>query len=80
MRLLPLFPLLALAPTSFAWGAVGHEVVATIAQIHLHDSAKDALATLLPAYTGGHLAPIASWADRVRMVRARSDKGPSGTR
>jgi hypothetical protein len=53
-----------------AWGAVGHEIVATIAQIHLHNSTRQALSSMLPA-SQGHLAPIASWADRVRSSRYR---------
>ncbi|ORY88313.1 S1/P1 nuclease [Leucosporidium creatinivorum] len=65
MHLLPLLlPLFAL-PTAYSWGAVGHEIVATIAQIHLHQPAQQALQHLLPN-SKGHLAPIASWADRLR--------------
>lgn len=48
-----------------AWGVVGHQVVATIAQIHLHESTRKAVARLVPEYANGHLAPIAAWADRV---------------
>lgn len=46
---------------------LGHEIVATIAQIHLHPSAAARLCDILPAYADCHLAPVASWADRVRM-------------
>ena len=70
MRLLVPLSLLALTPTGHAWGIVGHEIVATIAQIHLHASAKEALLHVLPVGDKGHLAPIAGWADRVRMVGA----------
>ncbi|KAK4699542.1 hypothetical protein P7C70_g6722, partial [Phenoliferia sp. Uapishka_3] len=68
-------PILSLLSPSRAWGAVGHEIVATIAQIHLHPSAKSALQSLLPEYTNGHLAPVASWADRVRMFRLSAGGG-----
>ncbi len=50
----------------------GHEVVATIAQIHLHPSVLPTLCDILdftsrnPNEPQCHLAPIASWADRLR--------------
>lgn len=44
-----------------AWGVVGHETVATIAQIHLFESTKRALNHI-------HLAPIAAWADRIKGI------------
>lgn len=34
-----------------------------VAQIHLHQSAKDAIRQLLP--NTGHIATVAAWADRV---------------
>ena len=45
----------------------GHEIVATIAQIHLHPTAADRLCSVLPEYAKCHLAPVASWADKIRM-------------
>ena len=54
-------------PTVVAWGAAGHEIVATIAQIHLHPSTIEQICEILPEYADCHLAPIASWADKVRM-------------
>ncbi|BGP57723.1 hypothetical protein JCM8202v2_005370 [Rhodotorula sphaerocarpa] len=66
--------LLAVAqlPPARAWGAAGHEIVATIAEIHLLPSVLSYLRApdhaLLPAYADGHLAPIASWPDRIRGV------------
>ncbi|KAK4052763.1 hypothetical protein OIV83_002050 [Microbotryomycetes sp. JL201] len=50
-----------------AWGAAGHEAVATIAQIHLKPATRQALQSLLP-YSNGYMPPIASWADRIRGV------------
>lgn len=40
--------------------------VATIAQVFLTPASRAALHEILPPSTKGHLAPIASWADRVR--------------
>lgn len=61
-----------LATTCHAWGAAGHEIVATIAEIHLLPSVADYIrspdAHLLPPYAAGHLAPVASWADAIRGV------------
>lgn len=50
-----------------AWGVAGHQIVATIAQIHLHDNVRETVAQLLPFYAKGRLAPIAAWADRVSL-------------
>ncbi|GAA5873866.1 hypothetical protein JCM3774_000707 [Rhodotorula dairenensis] len=62
----------ALATTCNAWGAAGHEIVATVAEIHLLPSVAEYIrspdARLLPPYAAGHLAPIASWADAIRGV------------
>jgi hypothetical protein len=44
----------------------GHEIVATIAEIHLHPDAKSQLCSILPAEAKCHLAPIAAWADTIR--------------
>lgn len=62
-------------PTTLAWGAAGHEIVATIAQIHLHPTTLPKLCSILnftsnpnPNEPECHLAPIATWADRVRYL------------
>lgn len=50
----------------------GHEIVATIAQIHLHPSVLPSLCSILnytdtdPSAPLCHLAPVATWADRMR--------------
>lgn len=44
----------------------GHEIIATIAQIHLHPSTRQKLCHILPPEAKCHLAPIAAWADQVR--------------
>ncbi|WVR06980.1 hypothetical protein IAU60_004017 [Kwoniella sp. DSM 27419] len=67
--LLPVSLLVAgasLLPSALSWGAAGHEMVATIAQIHLHPSTKQKLCDILPPEAGCHLAPVAAWADAVR--------------
>ncbi|KAI0746979.1 phospholipase C/P1 nuclease domain-containing protein [Daedaleopsis nitida] len=75
---------LASAPTAHAWGAAGHEIVATIAQIHLpkpvlslvcnilHPALNISESNTVPfesgeAYPPCSLAPIAAWADQIRM-------------
>jgi len=62
----PLLTALALSGQVAAWGYVGHEIVATIAQIHLHPSTVTELCNMLPDYASCHLAPIAAWADKIR--------------
>lgn len=74
MRTIKLLASLSLvfAPTALAWGAAGHEIVATIAEIHLVPSVLAYLRSdesrLLPAYAQGHLAPVAAWADAIRGI------------
>jgi len=59
-------------PAVLGWGAAGHEIVATIAQIHLHPTVYTSMCTILnftsnnPNEPQCHLAPIAAWADRIR--------------
>lgn len=65
------------AAAVLAWGATGHEVVATIAQSFLHPDVRTHLCQVLPEYTSYdphlpnatrhcHLAPVAAWADRIK--------------
>ncbi|KLO14003.1 phospholipase C/P1 nuclease [Schizopora paradoxa] len=58
---------IASLPRVAAWGVAGHEIVATIAQIHLHPSTVEQLCAILPPYANCHLAPVAAWADKVRF-------------
>ena len=44
----------------------GHEIVATIAQIHLFPEVKQKLCGILPPEAKCHLAPIAAWADQAK--------------
>ena len=66
---------LASIPATSAWGAAGHEIVATIAQIHLHPAVLSEVCSIL--YPGSdiitsdneppcHISRVATWADQVR--------------
>ncbi|KAJ7141142.1 phospholipase C/P1 nuclease domain-containing protein [Mycena epipterygia] len=58
--------------SAVAWGAAGHEIAATIAQIHLHPSVLPSMCAILnftstnPNEPQCHLAPVATWADKLR--------------
>ncbi|KAJ6507341.1 phospholipase C/P1 nuclease domain-containing protein [Mycena vitilis] len=56
------------ATNVLAWGAAGHEIIATIAQIHLHPSVFPTMCAVLnfTSTSKCHLAPIAAWADSAR--------------
>ncbi len=55
------------SPAALAWGRLGHEVVAIIAEHHLTPEARRAIEDLLGP--GVPLPSIASWADQVRHER-----------
>ena len=69
---------LVAAARAWAWGDVGHEIVATIAQTLLEPRMREQLCTVLPdasqyqvhdpwqSATHCHLASVATWADHVR--------------
>ncbi|EKM56607.1 uncharacterized protein PHACADRAFT_183223 [Phanerochaete carnosa HHB-10118-sp] len=62
----------ASVPSTLAWGSVGHEIVATIAQVYLHPSTLANVCEILhPGYKlqlwpPCHLSRVASWADQVK--------------
>ena len=56
--------------------SAGHEVVATIAQMHLHPSVMPKLCDILDYDGECHLAPVAAWADRIRRIPKYSWTGP----
>ncbi|GEM10888.1 S1/P1 nuclease [Rhodotorula toruloides] len=62
--------ILSLASPALSWGAAGHEIVATLSEIHLHPLIltylRSSSSGLLPPWSKGHLAPLASWADRIK--------------
>jgi len=53
-------------PSALAWGAAGHQIVATVAQVFLTPNSRAALCEILPDFAKCHLAPIAAWADTIR--------------
>lgn len=83
MRAILFFNIAAIAglsslPRALAWGAAGHEIVATIAQSYLDPQALDAVCSVLASGADSgvradapcHLSTVASWADKIRF-RAR---------
>ncbi|KAF8831603.1 hypothetical protein HHX47_DHR1000556 [Lentinula edodes] len=69
------FKLLSLGlfiPRVLGWGAAGHEIIATIAQIHLHPSVLPVICDILnytstnPDEPPCRLAPVSTWADRFK--------------
>lgn len=61
-------------PAAYAWGAAGHEIIATIAQMYLHPSILPTICDILNFSEDEtqpeqpcHLAPISTWADKLRF-------------
>jgi hypothetical protein len=61
-----LFTALAVSPAAYAWGPLGHSVVAELAQKHLSPAAEAAVERLLAPEHTTSLADIASWPDEIR--------------
>lgn len=61
-----LFASLALTPGAYAWGPLGHSVVAELAQRHLSPAAAAEVKHLLALDHTQSLADIASWPDQIR--------------
>jgi len=57
----------AAVETSHAWGPVGHETVALIAESYLSPAAKEKIASILGPNAG--MADVSNWADSMRMFR-----------
>lgn len=53
---------------ALAWGALGHKVVAIIAEDHLSPEAGQAVSALLSSEGKVNLDEVASWADRMRAL------------
>lgn len=66
IRVLLLVLLLSITSPAHAWGAMGHRLVAQMAQEQLHPQTRDAVDHLLEQESGATLASIASWADEHR--------------
>ncbi|KAG8695624.1 hypothetical protein FRC09_009027 [Ceratobasidium sp. 395] len=61
-----LLPILSLAPSALAWGALGHRTVAAIAQNYLSSATKTWVTNIL----GDTLVNVATWADDYRSTTA----------
>lgn len=55
---------------------IGHEIIATVAQMHLHPSVMPILCDILNYKGNCHLAPVAAWADRIRGLPQYRWTGP----
>lgn len=76
MRLLLSLCLLAFCTPSFAWGELGHRLVAELAERQLSETARAQIADLLRDEPDTRLAAIATWADEIREQRARRATAP----
>lgn len=65
-RLFACLLLLACAPAAWAWGELGHRLVADLAAAELGTDARAEVATLLAGDAEPTLAGVAIWADRLR--------------
>ncbi|KAJ1302318.1 hypothetical protein OPQ81_001134 [Rhizoctonia solani] len=59
--------LTALASPALGWGMFGHQITATIAQIYLLPSTREAICGILPGTYKCNLAGVASWPDEIRQ-------------
>lgn len=76
MRLLLSFLLLAFSAPVLSWGALGHRLVAELAERQLSETARAQIADVLRDEPDTSLASIASWADEIRDKGERRDTGP----
>ncbi|MGH8116265.1 MAG: S1/P1 nuclease [Rhodanobacteraceae bacterium] len=58
--------LLLWAPAAFAWGPLGHRIVADLAAAQLTPAARAEVARLLAVTGARDLSQVANWADRLR--------------
>jgi len=72
----------AFAPPTYAWGPKGHRIVAIVAEAHLTDAAKQAIADLLDVETDPRiktLSDAATWPDLIKGTGPRPSRGTSWT-
>jgi hypothetical protein len=69
-RLAILATLAAQLPSSYAWGNVGHETIAYIAQSFVASSTKSFCQGILGDTSTSYLANVATWADSYRYTSA----------
>jgi len=67
---------LALASTAAAWGTLGHETVALIAQNYISSDTVTFCQNILDDTSDTYLANVATWADSYRYTKAGSYSQP----
>jgi S1/P1 Nuclease len=67
---------LALSPVAHAWGTLGHDTVALIAQHYVTSATKSWAQKLLGSTSSTYLADVATWADSYRYTSAGSFSAP----
>jgi hypothetical protein len=67
---LELSPVLLLVPSATAWGTLGHETVAALAETFVRPDTKFFFQSLLNDTEVGYLARVATWADTYRYTSA----------
>jgi hypothetical protein len=58
----------SLARIADAWGTLGHETVAWIAQSYVSDTTKEAVQTILDSKKSDYMANVSTWADSYRYT------------
>ena len=71
-----IIPLLAALPVSHAWGALGHETIAYVAQNFLSSQTKTFCQNILSDTSTSYLANVATWADSFRETTAGTYSAP----
>jgi hypothetical protein len=75
-KIIVLTVLAAFVPISLAWGTLGHETVALIAQKYLTSSTESWAQGLLSDTSSTYLANVATWADTYRYTSPGSFSAP----
>ena len=76
MKLLTCALLLSSAPSALAWGTLGHETVAFIAQNFVAADTKVFFSSILDDTSAQYLAKVATWADSYRYTAAGKFSAP----
>lgn len=68
--------LLLLAPRVLAWGTLGHETIAYMAQDYVQSSTKTYVEGILGISNSSYMASVATWADSYRYTTAGAFSAP----
>jgi hypothetical protein len=68
--------LISLASTAAAWGTLGHETVALVAQNYISSDTAKFCQTILADTSATYLANVATWADSYRETKAGAFSAP----